>query len=73
MKFRVISPDDLPITPKSYPTLPAAKLALAGWCLRFVAQGYYSAADGRRISLDDLPAACKIQELRIHQRTEYYG
>lgn len=61
--FQVMSPDGLPITETLYPTLAAAKLALSGWCQRFVRQGYYSAADGRRIALADLPAACSVTEV----------
>ena len=58
--YYVISPDNLPITPKGYKTYEAACRALTQWCRRFELQGYYAKADGARISLHHLSAACNI-------------
>jgi len=64
LRFRVLSPDGVPIEPRTYPTEGRALLALAAWCLRFEAQGFYSAADGQRIALSDLPARCTVETTR---------
>jgi hypothetical protein len=63
MKWRVISPDGIPITPETFPSEEAARQALTVWCKRFEGQGYYSAVDGR-IPLALLPEACEIEMVR---------
>jgi hypothetical protein len=59
VRWTVISPDGIPITPETYPSEEVARQALADWCRRFEAQGYYAAVDGR-IMLADLPGRCQI-------------
>lgn len=63
MRFQVISPDGLPIAPRTFASRAAAERARDRWCARFEAQGYYAAV-GRRIALADLPAACTIDVKR---------
>jgi len=58
--WSVVSPDGIPITPETHPTEEAAREALAAWCRRYEAQGYYAAVDGR-ITLADLPGRCRIE------------
>jgi hypothetical protein len=58
--WTVLSPDGVPIAPGTYPSEEAARKALAVWCKRFEAQGYYAAVNGR-IALSDLPGRCRIE------------
>jgi hypothetical protein len=60
VRWTVLSPDGVPIAPETYPSEEAARKALAAWCKRFEAQGYYAAVDGR-IALADLPGRCRIE------------
>jgi hypothetical protein len=60
--FVVLSPDELPIDTVVFTSRQSAERALARWCRRFTAQGFYAAVDGR-IPLDELPARCHIQEV----------
>jgi len=57
----VLSPDGLPISPKPHATRAKAEAALAKWCQRFAAQGYYSTAAGEHIPLAALPSRCRIE------------
>lgn len=59
-RYVVLSPDDLPIRPRPFPSRRAAERALAAWCGRFTLQGYYKACAGR-LSLEELPARCRIE------------
>jgi hypothetical protein len=59
MRFVVLSPDGLPIEPRSFPSREVAQKALQRWCRRFTAQGYYAAVGGH-IPLDQLPARCQV-------------
>lgn len=47
MKIVVLSPDNLPIRPRPFPSMQAAQKGLADWCKRFEHQGYYASASGR--------------------------
>ena len=58
-RYSYLSPDGLPIEPRTYATESEAAAALARWVRRFDGQGYYAAVDGR-IALADLPAACTL-------------
>jgi len=61
-RYMVVSPDGLPIAPKHfYLTRERAVEALAEWCQRFVAQGYYAGVS-ERIPLAELPGRCTIVE-----------
>lgn len=60
VRWTVLSPDGVPIAPETYPSEDAARTALAAWCRRFEAQGYYAAVDGR-IAIDDLQGRCRIE------------
>ena len=57
--YIVLSPDGVPIAPVRYRTRDEAWHALAVWCLRFAAQGYYASTSGR-IAVTELPARCSI-------------
>jgi hypothetical protein len=61
MRFIVWSPDGVPIRPTPFRSREAAERALAAWCQRFAAQGFYASVSGR-ISLGLLPSSCRIQE-----------
>ena len=60
IRWTVVSPDGIPITPETHATEEAAREALAAWCRRYEAQGHYAAVDGR-ITLADLPGRCRIE------------
>ena len=64
VRYDVISPDGFSIHREdTYPSVAAAKKALAKWAKRFVPQGYYASVRGR-IALKDLPANCRIVEVK---------
>ena len=65
-RWRVLSPDGVPITPGDFASSHAADLALTHWIRRFDIQGYYAAASGRRIPLGELAAACT--RVAVHPR-----
>ena len=60
-RFQVLSPDGLPIEPKTYASETAARAALARWSQRFQAQGYYAGVTGR-IPLEELLDRCEVTE-----------
>jgi hypothetical protein len=60
VRWTVVSPDGVPIAPETYPSEEAARKALAAWCGRYEAQGYYASVSGR-IALADLPGRCRIE------------
>lgn len=64
MAYRVLSPDNIDIAPRTYRTLKAARAALAKWVQNYSAQGFYSQTcwNGyvRHIELTDLPDYCTI-------------
>jgi hypothetical protein len=62
MRWVVDSPDGLPIEPRTYASKAAALAALASWCRRFAAQGFYASTRGR-IALDELPDRCVVREV----------
>ena len=62
MSYTVLSPDGVPIGPRTYRTIAEADAALTKWCRRFAEQGFYSSAVAGRIALADLPARCRIIE-----------
>lgn len=60
VRYDVISPDGFSIHREgTFPSVAAAKKALALWAKRYEMQGYYSSARGR-IALTALPSYCKI-------------
>ena len=58
--WTVVSPDGVPIAPETYSSEDAARKALAAWCGRYEAQGYYASVSGR-IALADLPDRCRLE------------
>jgi hypothetical protein len=60
VRWTVASPDGVPIAPETYPSEDAAQKALAAWCGRYEAQGYYASVSGR-IALADLPGRCRVE------------
>jgi hypothetical protein len=60
VRWTVVSPDGVPIAPETYPSEAAARKALAAWCGRYEAQGYYASVSGR-IALADLPGRCRVE------------
>lgn len=62
MQYRVLSPDgfDIAFDVYKYGSMKKAQAALAAWCERYKAQGYYSTAGWEHIPLDELPARCSI-------------
>ncbi len=64
VRYDVISPDGFSINREgTYPSVAAAKKGLAEWVKRYQMQGYYSSMRGR-IELKDLPAYCRIVEVK---------
>jgi hypothetical protein len=64
VRYDVISPDGFSIHREgTFPSVAAAKKALALWAKRYEMQGYYSSVRGR-IALKDLPAYCRIVEVK---------
>ena len=60
VRWEVLSPDGFAIHREdTYPSVAAAKKALAKWAKRFEQQGYYASVRGR-IALKDLPKYCSI-------------
>jgi hypothetical protein len=60
VRYDVVSPDGLPISPEPFDSFAEAEQALGLWCLRFAGQGFYSSVDGR-IPLGQLSACCRIE------------
>jgi hypothetical protein len=60
VRWTVVSPDGVPIAPETYPSEDAAREALAAWCGRYEAQGYYASVSGR-IALADLTRRCRVE------------
>lgn len=65
-RWTAISPDGLAIEGKTYRDEYEATKALVRWCQRF--PGYYAAADGRRIPVSELAAACRVVEAHTEGR-----
>jgi hypothetical protein len=64
VRYDVISPDGFSIHREgTFPSVAAAKKALALWAKRYESQGYYSSVRGR-IALKDLPSYCRIVEVK---------
>ena len=64
MRYTVLSPDGFTIAcDANYPSIAAARHALATWCKRYEAQGYYRDNRWRQISLEELPDHCTIVPL----------
>lgn len=64
VKYDVISPDGFSIHREgTFPSVAAAKRAMALWAKRYESQGYYSSVRGR-IALKDLPNYCRIVEVK---------
>jgi len=63
MPFRVISPDGIPDRPAPYKTRGEAEQAKTEFIERFHHQGYYAAANGTRIPLDELQRLVEIEEI----------
>jgi len=53
VRYHVMSPDGLPITPESFDSLEAAARYIPKWFEMFRHQGFYAAV-GRRIPLDEV-------------------
>lgn len=64
MSYRVLSPDNIDIAPRTYRTIKDARTALTEWVQNYRAQGFYSQTcyNGyvRHISLEELPDYCEI-------------
>jgi hypothetical protein len=65
-RFVVLSPDDLPIAPRTFTSRTAAERALTDWCDRFTVQGYYASVR-ERIPVDRLAERCRIEVTTIEE------
>lgn len=64
MRYRVISPDELPISQHTFKNEQLAEVALRLWIEKFKPQGYYKDANCERIPLDEVAARCRIEPIQ---------
>lgn len=72
MNYQVLSPDGLPIAPGTWTSEAAAITARDQWIERYRPQGYYAAVE-RRIPVDELAAACRIEPVLPANQQPYAG
>lgn len=61
IQILVIGPDGIATDREPFDTVTGAARGLAKFCLRYVQQGYYSDANGRRIPVGKLPDHCHVE------------
>lgn len=60
MNFQIIGPDNFPLTPAPFESIPEAVAFIPKWSERYKAQGYYRDAHWNKIPLEALPTLCAI-------------
>lgn len=62
-KWRVLSPDGLPIREHPFTSRSKADAAAQEWIARFRIQGYYAKADGENIHVDHLLSHLTFEQI----------